>query len=88
MLSDGTYTDVVTTLFRRQQRCYNVETTSCAYWENIKVSALKSANKYKKIRNLRRGKSFCYLPIQYIYHPIRKVSRYDFNCYEAYKKNN
>ena len=25
--------DVVTTLFGRQQRCYNVETTSCAYWE-------------------------------------------------------
>ena len=25
--------DVDTTLFGRQQRCYNVETTSCAYWE-------------------------------------------------------
>ena len=24
--------DVGTTLFGRQQRCYNVETTSCAYW--------------------------------------------------------
>ena len=24
--------DVDTTLFGRQQRCYNVETTPCAYW--------------------------------------------------------
>ena len=27
--------DVDTTLFGRQQRCYNVETTSCDYWEFI-----------------------------------------------------
>ena len=25
--------DVVTTLYGRQQRCYNVETTSCALWD-------------------------------------------------------
>ena len=27
--------NVVTTLYRRQQRCYNVKTTPCAYWVSI-----------------------------------------------------
>ena len=31
--------DVVTTLFGRQQRCYNVE-TSCAYWGTLCVSVV------------------------------------------------
>ena len=34
---------VVSTLFEHQQRCYNVETTSCAYWDESS-NQIKSSN--------------------------------------------
>ena len=34
-VSERRRSDVDTTLYRRQQRCYDVETTSCVYWETI-----------------------------------------------------
>ena len=38
--------DVGTTLFGRQPRCYNVETTSCGCWDTTEIGAFHSISQF------------------------------------------